>query len=94
MVRIASPMGWSVLAVVLVVMAAGLVWSFVSTAPVKVNGQDYNSVMAPLSQLNDDEIAHILTYVMNSFGNSGPRVLPEEVAKVRATTPRPPGAAD
>lgn len=39
MVRIASPMGWSVLAVVLVVMAAGLVWSFVSTAPVKVNGQ-------------------------------------------------------
>lgn len=39
MVRIASPMGWSVLAVVLVVMAAGLAWSFVSTAPVKVNGQ-------------------------------------------------------
>ena len=64
------------------------------TGPVKVNGQDYNSVMAPLSQLNDDEIAHILTFVMNSMGNKGPRVLPEEVAKVRAATPRPKGAAE
>jgi len=64
------------------------------TGPVTVNGQDYNSVMAPLSQLNDDEVAHILTYVMSTMGNKGPRVLPEEVAKVRASTPRPAGAAD
>jgi nitrite reductase (NO-forming) len=73
--------------------AIGIVLNGLS-GPVKVNGQDYNSVMAPLSQLNDDEVAHILTYVMGSLGNKGPRVLPDEVAKVRAATPRPKGAAD
>jgi nitrite reductase (NO-forming) len=31
------------------------------TGPVKVNGKKYNSVMAPLSNLNDDEMANILT---------------------------------
>ncbi len=28
--------------------------------------------MPPMSQLNDDEVANILTYVHNSWGNSGP----------------------
>ena len=40
-----------------------------------------------------DEIAHILTYVRNSWGNQGEAVTPAEVAKVRATTERPKGAA-
>lgn len=63
--------------------------------PITVNGKDYNSVMAPLSQLNDDEIAHILTYVYSKeMGNDGQRVLPEEVTKVRKSTPRPAGAAN
>ncbi|MFT7579853.1 MAG: nitrite reductase (NO-forming) [Myxococcota bacterium] len=62
------------------------------SGPVTVNGQAYNSVMAPLSQLNDDEIAHILTYVNNGLGNKGDRVMPADVAKVRASTTRPPGA--
>ena len=60
---------------------------------VKVNGQDYNSTMPPMSQLTDDEIANILTYVQSSWGNSGARVSNEEVAKVRAETPRASGAA-
>ncbi len=64
------------------------------TGKVVVNGAEYNSTMAPLSQLNDDEVAHILTYVMNSMGNAGPTVSPAEVANVRATTKRPPGAAE
>ena len=38
---------------------------------VTVNGQDYNSVMPPMNQLNDDEVANILTYVYNSWGNPG-----------------------
>jgi nitrite reductase (NO-forming) len=63
------------------------------TGPVKVNGADYNSVMPPMSQLNDDEIANILTYVLNSWGNSDGTISAEEVAKVRATTKRPEGAA-
>jgi nitrite reductase (NO-forming) len=63
------------------------------TGPVTVNGKQYNSVMPPMSQLTDDEIANILTYTRNSWGNKGPAVTKEEVAKVRASTPRPAGAA-
>ncbi len=61
---------------------------------IKVNGRDYNSVMPPMSQLNDDEIANILTYVANSWGNTGGRVDRADVARVRAGTPRPKGAAE
>jgi nitrite reductase (NO-forming) len=63
------------------------------SGPVTVNGNGFNSVMPPLSQLTDDEIANILTYVLNSWGNDGGVVSKEEVAKVRATTKRPEGAA-
>jgi nitrite reductase (NO-forming) len=63
------------------------------SGPVTVNGTTYNSVMPPMSQLNDDEVAHILTYVRNSWGNKGDAVTAAEVAQVRATTKRPAGAA-
>ncbi|MFB3103589.1 MAG: c-type cytochrome, partial [Pseudomonadales bacterium] len=61
--------------------------------PVTVNGERYDSVMPPMSQLNDDEIANIITYALNSWGNDGGRVTREEVTEVRASTERPPGAA-
>src|SRR5580765_7852195 len=51
---------------------------------VTVNGTDYNSVMPPMSQLNDDEIANILTYVLNSWDNPGGRIDADEVSKIRA----------
>jgi len=51
---------------------------------VTVNGSEYNSVMPPMSQLNDDEVADILTYVINSWGNPGGRVSAEEVKRERA----------
>lgn len=60
---------------------------------VVVNGAEYASSMPPLSNLNDDEIANILTYVRNDFGNSGDAVSLAEVAALRAKTQRPPGAA-
>jgi nitrite reductase (NO-forming) len=63
------------------------------SGPVTVNGQTYDSVMPPMSQLNDDAVAHILTYVRNAWGNSGDAVAPADVARVRASTPRPAGAA-
>jgi nitrite reductase (NO-forming) len=63
------------------------------SGPVTVNGAQYNSVMPPMSQLNDDEVANILTYALNSWGNSDGAVTAAEVAKVRATTKRPEGAA-
>jgi nitrite reductase (NO-forming) len=60
---------------------------------ITVNGNTFNSVMPPMSQLNDDEIANIMTYVYNSWGNPGGRVSASEVAAIRASTPRPQGAA-
>ncbi|MBX7147660.1 nitrite reductase, copper-containing [bacterium] len=63
------------------------------SGPVTVNGKDFNSVMPPMSQLNDDEIANILTYVYNSWGNSGGQITPADVKAVRDQTTRPPGAA-
>ena len=56
-------------------------------APVKVNGKDYDSVMPPINQLNDDEVANILTYVFNSWGNPGGRVGKAEVAERRKVKP-------
>ncbi len=61
--------------------------------PVTVNGASFNSVMPPMSQLNDDEVANILTYVLNSFGNGGGQISIADVKAVRAGTARPEGAA-
>jgi len=57
------------------------------TGPVKVNGGDYNSVMPPMSQLTDDEVANILTYVMGSWGNPGGKITKAEVAERRKAKP-------
>ncbi len=52
---------------------------------ITVNGKKYNGVMTPIPDKYDDkDVAAVLTYVYNSFGNRGPVVQPEEVAKVRA----------
>ena len=54
---------------------------------ITVNGQEYNSVMPPMNQLNDDEVAHIMTYVLNSWGNPGGRVTADVVKAQRAAPP-------
>ena len=47
-----------------------------------VNGERYNSVMAPMG-LEDEEIADVMNYVMNSFGNSSDKIVTkEEVAAI------------
>lgn len=50
---------------------------------IEVNGQVYTGPMAPLPNLKDDEIADILNYVRNSFGNSATVVTPKEVKALR-----------
>ena len=55
------------------------------TGKVTVNGHDYNSVMPPMNQLNDDEIANILTYVLNNWDNKGGRIDAATVKTERAT---------
>ena len=65
------------------------------SGPITVNGKTYNSVMPPMSQLNDDEIANILTFVTHSWGNTGSAAFSAaEVRDARKATARPPGAAD
>jgi len=59
---------------------------------VTVNGKEYNSVMPPMTQLNDDEAANILTYVLNSWGNPGGHVDAAEVAKARTAPAAAPPA--
>jgi mono/diheme cytochrome c family protein len=55
--------------------------------PIKVAGNDYNNVMAPLGAvLKDEQIANVLSYIRQEWGNSAPEVLPETVAKVRTDT--------
>jgi len=50
---------------------------------VTVNGQKFNNSM-PKFPLSDVDIACALTFVYNSFGNSGKDVTPQEVSSVRA----------
>ncbi|GAA4462712.1 GDSL-type esterase/lipase family protein [Nibrella saemangeumensis] len=55
--------------------------------PIEVNGVTYPGQvpMTPYGGLlNDKEVAAVLTYVRNSFGNQAPAILPEQVKKVRA----------
>ncbi|MEZ4875307.1 MAG: cytochrome c [Flavobacteriaceae bacterium] len=52
------------------------------TGEIEVNGKKYNSVMVSMG-LSDEEVADVLNYVMNSWGNSQKEmVTPEEVSKV------------
>lgn len=53
------------------------------TGPVEVNGQRYNGVMPPMGHLKDDEIADILSYVRQAWGNGGDAVSAAEVAEER-----------
>ena len=50
---------------------------------IEVNGQKYNGAMQP-SGLDDKDIADVLNYVRNSWGNKGDIVTEAMVAKVRA----------
>jgi len=51
---------------------------------IQVNGQGYDGEMPAMSHLNNDQVAAILTYVRNSWGNKGDSVSAEEVKAVRA----------
>ncbi len=54
---------------------------------ITVSGKDYDNAMASLgSSLKDDQIANVLTYVRQEWGNNAPAVSPETVAKIRAET--------
>ncbi len=62
------------------------------SGPVTVNGNEFNSVMPPMRHLPDDDLANILTYVRNAWGNSSDAVAASDVTSVRNNTPSPAGA--
>ncbi|GAA0879867.1 copper-containing nitrite reductase [Algoriphagus jejuensis] len=54
------------------------------TGEITVNGKTYNSVMTAQT-LTDEQVANVLTYVYNSWGNNGTEVTPSMVTKVKST---------
>lgn len=58
------------------------------SGPVTVNGVQYASVMPPMP-LEDADVAAVLTYTLRSWGNQGPAVAPETVARIRSAGARP-----
>lgn len=52
---------------------------------IEINGQSYTNPMAPHDFLKDQDIADVLTYIRNSFGNKASAVTAAEVKAARAT---------
>jgi mono/diheme cytochrome c family protein len=53
------------------------------TEPVTIDGDVFLHPMSPHTHLTDQEIADVLSYVRNSFGNKASAVTAREVKKVR-----------
>jgi nitrite reductase (NO-forming) len=58
-----------------------------ASGEIEVNGKKYNGIMAPMAYLPDEEIANVLTYVRNTWGNSGDAVTIDEVRRIRSEAP-------
>ncbi len=48
-----------------------------------IDGTDFGAPMVPMASYSDQELANVLTYVRNSFGNRSPAVTAESVAATR-----------
>jgi len=59
--------------------------------PITVKGVEYNfpAGMMPMAYQTDEQIASVLTYIRNSFGNEGSAVKPEQVAALRGEVGKP-----
>jgi mono/diheme cytochrome c family protein len=64
---------------------AGIVLKGMSNEP--VDGEKYHNVMPALDMLSDQQIADVLTYVRNSFGNKESAITADEVKLVREKDP-------
>lgn len=56
-----------------------------STENIPIDGKTYSNNMPAQNYLKDDQIADVLTYVRNSFGNTSSAVTPADVKGVRAS---------
>ncbi len=66
----------------------GLDAEFLLNGPVHVKGIEYAGKVPMISFnfLTDEEIAGVITYVRNSFGNKASVVSPQTITKLRAAT--------
>ena len=71
-------------------MIISAAWSMGRNGQITVNGKTYNGTMVPMNYLTDEQIANVLTYVRNSFGNAGDAVSIDDVKKVRSQIAPPP----
>ena len=51
--------------------------------PIDVNGEQFNGTMPQHSFLGNEEIANVLTYIRQNFGNNASIVTPQEVEAIR-----------
>ncbi|MES2653348.1 MAG: cytochrome c [Bacteroidota bacterium] len=51
---------------------------------IEIEGETYANPMPGLSHLTDQEVADVLTYVRNSFGNKASAITPVQVKTIRA----------
>ena len=51
--------------------------------PIEIDGDDYHNVMPPHPAMTDQQVADVLSYVRNSFGNKAPAVKATDVAAAR-----------
>jgi nitrite reductase (NO-forming) / hydroxylamine reductase len=59
------------------------------SGPIVVNGQQYNAVMPPMGYLSNEDIANVLTFVLNTWDNPGGEVTVDDVAAFREGAPPP-----
>jgi len=52
--------------------------------PIEIDDDEFHNPMPPQPTLTDQQIADVLTFVRNSFGNKASAVTPTEVKNVRA----------
>lgn len=55
-----------------------------SRGKVEIDGETFHNSMPPMAHLTDQQIADVITYVRNSFGNKASSVSPAEVKSLRA----------
>ncbi len=53
------------------------------TGEVTVSGKKYNAIMNPLNFLDDKQVADVMNYIRNSWGNKYPIVTPAQVKAER-----------
>lgn len=53
---------------------------------ITVNGETYDGIM-PRQNLNNEEVANVITFLLNNFDNDGGEVTPEDVQRIRDQGP-------